>query len=122
MATVTRCRTDLVTVFTKEPGRAAILTGLASDPRGTGTPPGHMVTSTTILTGTVLTASTAIEPLQVINTCSLLNYLKFPFNSEKQYELFSWGLQNNWLMFFSHEHKDYRTCQWHLWHFFKNVF
>lgn len=84
MATVTRCRTDLVTVFTKEPGRAAILTGLAPDPWGTGTPPGHMVTSTIILTGTVLTASTAIEPLQVINTCSLLNYLKFPFNSEKQ--------------------------------------
>lgn len=84
MATVTRCRTDLVTVFTKEPRRAAILTGLAPDPWGTGTPPGHMVTSTTILTGTVLTASTAIEPLQVINTYSLLNYLKFPLNSEKQ--------------------------------------
>lgn len=63
---MTRFRTDLVTVFTKEPGRAAILTGLAPDPWGTGTPPGHMVTGTTILTSTVLIASTAIEPLQVI--------------------------------------------------------
>lgn len=62
MAAVTRFRADLVAVFTKEPSRAAILTGLAPDPRGTGTTPGHMVTGTTILTGTVLTASTAIEP------------------------------------------------------------
>lgn len=68
MAAVTRFRADLVAVFTKEPRRAAILTGLAPDPRGTGTTPGHMVTGTTILTGTVLTAATAIEPLQVINT------------------------------------------------------
>lgn len=68
MAAVTRFRADLVTVFTKEPSRAAILTGLAPDSRGTGTTPGHRVTGTTILTGTVLTAATAIEPLQVINT------------------------------------------------------
>ena len=64
MATMARLGTNLVTIFTKESCRTAVLTRVTPDPWWTCAFPSHMMTGSPILAGTNLITSIAIKSLK----------------------------------------------------------